>query len=81
MLKRYYKVEITTEELNEAIGALAARMQDMENLYERCKEAGRPWEAEKVLKRYNLMRDAKDALENSEWESEWVDPEETAMHC
>lgn len=79
MFKHYYKAEISTAELNEAITALAARMQDMQDLYTRCMEANRPGEAENVMNRYNLMRSAKAALEAAEFGSEWVDDEENAM--
>lgn len=81
MFKHYYKAEISTDELNEAITALAARMQDMADLINRCYEANRPWEAEKVKARYDRMRAAKIALESAEYGSEWVDDEENAMHC
>ena len=81
MFKYTYEAEITTDELNEAITALAARMQDMAKLIRLCNEANRPWEAEKLSARYDRMRAAIIALENAEFKSVWVDDEENAMHC
>lgn len=63
---RYFP-EMTLDQLNATITALAVRMEEKRELYYKCMETGHKAEAQRIYGDYIAMKGAKIQLENAEY--------------